>query len=124
MLSEQFIYQTPSAVKALTGLTLEEFTLLVQQFKGKYQKLNRKRLASRKRVRNVGGGRKNEKTLTMRIFALLTYCRLHIPQRAVAAILTSIKQSDLTRDLRRLLPLFSRHDTPKKEYGLEVKVMI
>jgi hypothetical protein len=56
------------------------------------------------RVRAVGGGRTYTHSLIVRTALLLTYLRLHIPQTSVAALFGA-DQSDVSHELRRLLPL-------------------
>jgi hypothetical protein len=56
------------------------------------------------RERAVGAGRKFDQTLTQRTVAVLSYLRLHVPQ-LVVALMFGLKQCDISRDLRRLLPL-------------------
>jgi hypothetical protein len=52
----------------------------------------------------VGGGRAFDQPLVIRVALVLTYLRLHIIQEAVAG-LYGATQSDVSRELRRLLPL-------------------
>ncbi len=58
--------------------------------------------ASRRRA--VGGGREFDQPLVIRVALVLTYLRLHIPQDAVAK-LYGATQADVSRELRRLLPV-------------------
>jgi hypothetical protein len=67
----------------------------------------RRQRASRHRA--VGGGRSFDLSLCIRSALVLTYLRLHIPQATVAALFVGATQSDLSRDLRRLLPLIQQH---------------
>ena len=59
------------------------------------------------RQRAVGGGRAYEHPLVVRVAVVLTYLRLHVPQ-AVVGVLFGCSQSDVSRELRRTLPLISR----------------
>jgi hypothetical protein len=58
------------------------------------------------RRRAVGGGRKFDQPLALRTVAVLAYLRLHIPQLAIA-LMFGLTQCDISRDLRRLLPLIT-----------------
>jgi len=58
------------------------------------------------RKRAVGGGRKFDQPLALRTVAVLFYLRLHIPQLAIA-LMFGLTQCDISRDLRRLLPLIA-----------------
>jgi hypothetical protein len=61
------------------------------------------------RRRAVGAGRSHDLSLSIRTALVLTYLRLHIPQATVAALFVNATQSDVSRDLRRLLPLIQQH---------------
>ena len=62
------------------------------------------------RQRRVGGGRDFDQPLVVRVALVLTYLRLHIPQEAVAQ-LYGATQADVSRELRRLLPVI-QHALP------------
>lgn len=51
-------------------------------------------------MRNLG--------LVIRIALVLTYLRLHIPQQAVACMYKDATQSDVSREMRRLLSLMKQ----------------
>ena len=56
------------------------------------------------RERGIGAGRKFDQTLVQRTVAVLSYLRLYVPQ-LVIALMFGLTQCDISRDLRRLLPL-------------------
>jgi len=56
------------------------------------------------RQRALGGGRNFGLSLTIHVALVLSYLRLHVPQ-TVVAVLYGCKQWDVSRELRRLLPL-------------------
>jgi hypothetical protein len=58
------------------------------------------------RERAVGAGRKFDQSLARRTVAVLSYLRLHVPQ-LVIALMFGLTQCDISRDLRRLLPLIT-----------------
>jgi hypothetical protein len=60
------------------------------------------------RQRAVGAGRPPDLALPIRTALVLTYLRLHVPQGTVAALFVGATQSDVSRDLRRLLPLIQQ----------------
>ena len=62
------------------------------------------RLRRADRQRAVGAGRDFDQPLALRVIGVLTYLRLHVPQ-TVVAMLFGLTQSDISRDLRRLMPL-------------------
>ncbi len=107
MFTEHSLRQYPALVKALTGIPAEQFWELVahmtEQF-ATYLSQQRQRVDRR---RAVGAGRSYNLPLSIRVALVLTYLRLHIPQATVAALF-SATQADVSRDLRRLLPLIQQ----------------
>lgn len=104
MFTEQSLREYPQVVKALMGLPAESFWELVQQVQTHLPAYERERLARPDRQRAIGGGNTYDQPLSIRVALVLTYLRLHIPQAAVAA-LSRATQADVSRELRRLLPL-------------------
>jgi hypothetical protein len=104
MLTEKNLRENPLLIKAFTGLPSEVFWDLVNKAQAKVVEYERERLDHPDRQRAVGGGREFDQSLIIRIAQVLTYLRLHIPQETVACLFGGT-QSDISRDLRRLLPL-------------------
>jgi hypothetical protein len=104
MFTEQSLHDYPQVVKAFMGLEAEHFWEVVQQVQERLPAYDRQRLARPDRRRASGAGKRYDQPLCIRIALVLTYLRLHIPQAAVAA-LYGATQSDVSRELRRLLPL-------------------
>jgi hypothetical protein len=104
MLTEKSLRENPSHIKAYTGLPSEVFWELVNKAQAKVAAYERERLDRPDRQRAVGGGRDFDQPLVIRIAQVLTYLRLHVPQKTVACLFGGT-QSDISRDLRRLLPL-------------------
>ncbi len=104
MFTEQRLRDYPQVVKAFMGLPAESFWELVQQVQEHLPAYDRQRLARPGRQRAVGGGNTCDQPSCIRVALVLTYLRLHIPQAAVAA-LYGATQADVSRELRRLLPL-------------------
>jgi len=108
MLAEKHLRENPLLIKAFMGLPEEVFWQLVADMEGKLPAYELERLDRDDRQRAVGGGRTFDLPLVIRIALILTYLRLHIPQQAVACMYKSATQSDVSRDLRRLLPLMKQ----------------
>jgi len=108
MFTEQSLRDHPSLVKALMGIAAEQFWTLVQQMHEQFPSYTRQRRQRADRRRAIGGGRHHDLSLALRTAVVLTYLRLHIPQLTVAALFVGATQSDLSRDLRRLLPLIEQ----------------
>jgi hypothetical protein len=104
MLTEKSFHENPLLIKAFTGLPPEGFWELVNKAQAQVAKYERERHDRPDRQRAVGGGRNFDQPLVIRIAQVLTYLRLHVPQKTVACLFGGT-QSDISRDLRRLLPL-------------------
>jgi hypothetical protein len=79
----------------------------MKKMSGQAEDYERERHKRTARKRAVGGGRRNDHSLVVRVALVLTYLRLHVPQ-TVVALLYDCTQSDVSRELRRTLPLISR----------------
>lgn len=105
MFTEQSLREHPSLVKAFMGISSEQFWELIEQMSEQFAAYTQQRHQRAERRRAVGGGRSHDLSLTIRTALVLTYLRLHIPQATVAALFVGPTQSDVSRDLRNLLPL-------------------
>jgi hypothetical protein len=107
MFCEESLRQYPEIVKAFTGIPSESFWEMIRAMNEQGEAYERERHERAERKRAVGGGRHYDETLVVRVAMVLTYLRLHVPQ-AVVAVLFGGHQSDVSRELRRTLPLISR----------------
>ncbi len=108
MLTEKHLRENPLLIKAFMGLPAEVFWQLVADMTHKLAAYELKRLDREDRQRAVGGGQEFDLPLVIRAALVLTYLRLHIPQQAVACMYKEATQSDVSRELRRLLPLMKQ----------------
>ncbi len=108
MLTEKHLRENPLLIKAFMGLPEEVFWQLVADMEAKLPEYELERLEREDRQRAVGGGRRFDLPLVIRIALVLTYLRLHIPQQAVACMYKDATQPDVSRELRRLLPLMKQ----------------
>ena len=104
MFTEQSLRDHPSLVKAFMGISAEQFWELIEKMTSHFASSPPIRPQRSDRVRAVGGGRTYTHSLALRTALVLTYLRLHIPQASVAALFGA-DQSDVSRELRRLLPV-------------------
>jgi hypothetical protein len=107
MFTEQSLRQYPEVVKAFTGIPSEHFWDMMNNMTEQAEAYERERHQRMERKRAEGGGRPYAHPLVVRVALVLTYLRLHVPQ-AVVAVLYGCSQSDVSRELRRTLPLISR----------------
>jgi hypothetical protein len=95
-------------IKAFMGLAADVFWQLVADMQAKLPEYERERRERPGRQRVVGGGRDFDLPFVIRVALVLTYLRLHIPQQTVACMYQDATQTDVSRELRRLLPLMQR----------------
>jgi len=107
MITEQELRENPILVKALTGLSADDFWRLIEDMKARLPEYERQRHERADRQRAVGAGRPFDQPLLIRAMLVLTYMRLHVHQEAVA-LLFGATQPDVSRELRRLLPLIEQ----------------
>jgi hypothetical protein len=107
IITEKILLENPELVKAFTGLPAETFWELVHAVEVQLLAYERERHERPDRQRAVGGGRGFDQPTVTRVAQILTYLRLHILQQG-AALLYGGTQPDVSRDLRRLLPLIQR----------------
>jgi hypothetical protein len=107
IVTEKILRENPELVKAFTGLPDEVFWSLVQAVAAQLPDYEHERHERPGRQRAVGGGRDYDQPILMRVAQVMTYLRLHLLQQG-AALLYGGTQSDVSRDLRRLLPLIGR----------------
>ena len=107
MITEKILRSNPALVKALTGLPADVFWQLIEDLEARLPEYERQRHERPDRQRAVGGGRCYDQPLVIRTMLVLTYMRLHIPQETVA-LLFGATQTDVSRELRRLLPLIAQ----------------
>jgi hypothetical protein len=106
-LTEETLRADPSWIVLLMGLPAESFWELVEAADQLYPHYEQQRHQRPGRKRGVGGGRKCDLPLVIRIALVLTYVRLHLSQELVAKLFGA-SQADVSRELRRLLPLLKQ----------------
>jgi len=107
MITEDVLREDPSWIPLLMGLPAESFWQLVEAVQTAYPSYEQHRHERPDRQRGVGGGRKCDLPLVIRVALVLTYLRLHVSQ-ALVAKLFGATQSDVSRELRRLVPLLKQ----------------
>jgi hypothetical protein len=107
MFTEESLRQYPEVVKAFTGIPAKTFWEMISAMTGQVEGYERECQQRAERKRAVGGGRPYGHSLVVRVALVLTYLRLHVPQEVVG-LLYGCSQSDVSRELRRMVPLISR----------------
>ena len=85
------------------GISAATFWVLIDVVEQRLPEIDRKRLERAERKRQSGAGRECDQPIAIRVAAVLTYLRLHVPQMAVG-LMYGMTQTDISRDLRRILP--------------------
>lgn len=104
IITEKILRENPDLVKVFTGLPAPAFWALAEAVEARLPAYEHERHERPDRQRAVGGGPDFDQPTIIRVAQVLTYLRLHILQEG-AALLYGGTQSDVSRDLRRLLPL-------------------
>ncbi len=107
MYTEEILRQKPAVVKIFTGLPTAVFWQLVAQLEAEMAAYNQKRHQRPGRQRAVGGGRHFDLPVAIRLALVLTYLRHHASQEMIVAMYQNATQSDVSRQLRLLLPLLA-----------------
>ena len=119
MFTEKSLEKNPALIKAFTGMAADEFWELIKKMEQQQPEYERQRRERAERKRAIGGGRHYDQTLIIRAVSVLTYLRLHISQEAVA-LMFGVTQPDISRDIRRLLPLL-KQALPSPEVWKEIE---
>jgi hypothetical protein len=107
MFTELVLRKNVELIKAFTGIPADAFFAMLEEIEAGLPEYERERHSRDDRQRAVGAGRKFTHSLMQRVVAVLAYLRLHVPQ-AVTGLMFDLSQCDISRDLRRLLPLIQR----------------
>jgi len=107
IITEETLREDPIWIPLLMGLPADSFWQLIEAVEKAYPSYEQHRHERPDRKRGVGGGRKCDLPLVIRVALVLTYLRLHVIQALVAKFFGA-SQTDVSRDLRRLLPLLKQ----------------
>ncbi|MFZ2070593.1 MAG: IS5/IS1182 family transposase, partial [Halobacteriota archaeon] len=77
MIGEKEIWENLTLIQLLTGLPVEQFLELFSQIEAVYEEYERVRHSKPNRKRAVGGGRKCDTPLVVRVAMVLMYIRLY-----------------------------------------------
>ena len=106
MFTEEKLHKYPALIRDFTGVPAEEFWDMIEKMEAKLPDYEIGKHTQEDRKRAMGAGRKFDQSLAQRTVSVLSYLRLHIPQ-LVIGLMFGLTQCDISRDLRRLLPLIN-----------------
>jgi hypothetical protein len=129
-----FCYQTivthPKLFHRLTGLTPQEFDLLLDKFSSHYAlQIIYPRLAATGRKRKPGGGRQGQvQTVENKLFFILVYTRIY-PLLIIQGLFFGMNESSACEWTGKLLPILdaalgSAHVRPKRAKGRSLEEII
>lgn len=104
MLSYTFLAKRTSTFRSLTGISLQEFNQLFQQFEPLWEQNEQKRLERPNRKRAVGGGHPYRLDLRSQLVMTLVWLRLYLTMEALG-VLFGVHKSAISRNTRRVLKI-------------------
>jgi len=111
MVSQTF-FNNPIKLKRCTGLTPDQFTLLVKRVSPLWDKAERKRLSRPDRKRLIGAGHPYRlQTTEEKVFCLLLWYKLY-PALWFLGMMVSLDASNVYRLIQRLRPLLAQAADP------------
>jgi hypothetical protein len=108
----EHLHRHPSVFRAMTGLSLAEFELLLGRFRPRFQQHEEQRLSRPQRKRAIGGGRDFVLDARDQLLVTLVWLRRY-PTHEVLGWLFGVSDSTTVRIVGRMLPLLEQlgHDT-------------
>ena len=110
MLSCKKLSKKPKSFISFTGVTRQQFDVILKDVKKNHHIQEEKRLSKRTRKRAIGAGRKFDLSLEDQLVMLLVYYRLYLTYD-LTGYLFGLDQSNVYRNIRYLEPAV-RHSIP------------
>ena len=104
MFLEPLLRKNSRLIKVFTGILAEDFWLMIDQMETEFFEYELNRHNRNNRKRGIGAGRNFEQSLAQPTVGVFAYLRLHTSQTVIATMF-GLQQYEISRDLRRLLPL-------------------
>ena len=112
----------PKQFLSFTGITLQQFDVIVKDVKKQYPITEKARLSKRKRLRKIGAGHKFDLSIENKLVMLFVYYRLYITCE-LAGYLFDLDQSNVNRNIRYLEPAVKQSlPIPAKKYADSKKI--
>ncbi len=112
----------PKQFLSFTGVTLQQFDVIVIDVKKQYPITEKARLSKRKRQRQIGAGHPFDLSIEDKLVMLLVYYRLYITCE-LAGYLFDLDQSNVNRNIRYLEPAVRKSiPIPSKLYADSKKI--
>ncbi len=107
MLTAQRLRKKPRHFHNFTGLTPEQFAMLLVDLTVAYEQAEAKRIAEMQRQRAAGGGRKAHLSLAEKLLVTLMYLRLYLTQ-PLLSYLFGLDASNISRTISSIRPLLAQ----------------
>ena len=107
MLSYKKLSKKPRSFLSFTGVTRQQFNVILKDVKRNHRKQEERRLSKRKRQRAIGAGRKFDLELEDQLVMLLVRCRLYLT-RELTGYMFGLDQSNVWRNITYLEPTVKR----------------
>lgn len=116
MLTYKKLSKKPKSFLSFTGVTLQQFDVILADVKKKHQFTEKTRLSNRERQRNIGAGRRFDLNIADRLMMLLVYYRLYLTCELIGHLF-GLDQSNVNRNIRYLEPALKQSiPIPSKKY--------
>lgn len=129
MFTFEKLAKRPRVFQRLTGLTVEEFDLLLDKFNSGWQMFILNKFLSKERKRKFGGGRKSHlHSLEDKLLFILVYTRIY-PLMVVQGLFFDFEDSRACQWVHRLLPILDQvmdftHTRPKRGNGRSLEEIL
>lgn len=129
MITFEKLSKRPRVFRIMTGLTLEEFSELLDKFQSSWQFFVNREFLSKERKRAYGGGRHTRlHSLEDKLLFILIYTRIY-PLMIVQGLFFGFEDSRACDWIHRLLPLLDEslgftHTRPRRENGRSLEEIL
>jgi len=122
MITHLKLSKKPKQFLSFTGITIQQFDVIVKDVKKQYQITEKERLSKRERQRKIGAGHKFDLSIEDKLVMLFVYYRLYITCE-LAGYLFDLDQSNVNRNIKYLEPAVKRSiPIPSKLYADSKKI--
>ena len=103
MLTYKQLSKKPKSFLSFTGVTRQQFDVILRDVKKQYRLTEKARLSQRKRQRDIGAGRPFDLSIQDQLVMLLVYYRMYLTYD-LTGHLFGLDQSNVSRNIRYLEP--------------------
>ena len=122
MLTYKQLSKKPKSFLSFTGVTRQQFDVILRDVKKQYRLTEKARLSQRKRQRGIGAGRPFDLSIQDQLVMLLVYYRMYLTCE-LTGHLFGLDQSNVSRNIRYLEPAVRKSiPIPSKFYADSKKI--